>query len=377
MSKRTLRCVFLFADVGGGHRAPAEAVREALRREVGQRVQVRLVDALADYAPFPYNRGRTMYTQTARFARPLLGLFFHALDGALRIRLGASVMWQPMRRAMREMLADHPADLYVSFHPTYSFPLTWLRIPSVFVFTDLVTNHALWCARGAEAYLAPTEVARQRAIARGAPADRVAVTGLPVHPRYLDPLTPHEQLCARLEIDASKRVILLTGGGEGMGRVFDIAHAIGESGLNAQLVVIAGRNQMLHQELQVVDWPMPTRVLGFTINMADWMAAASVLIGKSGSNTLAEALVRGLPTILFDYVPGQEEGNPQYLINGDAGAYCPRPAQVVNTLHVWLNDADRLAMLSENARRLSRPRAAFDAARIIYEITERLACDRD
>lgn len=377
MSKQTIRCVFLFADVGGGHRAPAEAVREALRRECGQQVYVRLVDALADYAPFPYNRGRQMYTQTARFARPLLGSFFHILDGRLRIRLGVSVMWRPMRRAMREMLDDHPADLYVSFHPTYSFPLTWLRIPSVFVFTDLVTNHALWCAEGAERYLVPTDVARRRAISRGAPADRVDVTGLPVHPRYLDPLMPREELCALLNIDPAKPVILLTGGGEGMGRVFDIAHAIGESGLNAQLVVIAGRNHLLHQELQVVDWPMPTRVLGFTGNMADWMAIASVLISKSGSNTLAEALVRGLPTILFDYVPGQEEGNPQFLIDGDAGTYCSRPAEVVNTLRTWLGDRDRLVALSENARRLSRPRAAFDAAHIIYEIAERLAHDRD
>src|SRR3972149_4392082 len=122
---RPVRLVFLFADVGGGHRAPAEAVREALRRTVGERVQVELVDMLADYAPFPYNRGRQTYTQSARYVPHLLGLFFHGLDGSTRIRRGVSVMWRPMRRAMREMLADHPADLYVSFHPTYSYPLTW------------------------------------------------------------------------------------------------------------------------------------------------------------------------------------------------------------------------------------------------------------
>lgn len=376
MSRRPVRLVFLFADVGGGHRAPAEAVREALRRTAGDAAQVELVDALADYAPFPYNRGRQTYTQTARFARPMLWLFFHGLDTRQRIRLGVGVMWWPMRRAMREMIRDHPADLYVSFHPTYSYPLTWLRLPSVFVFTDLVTNHALWCATGAQCYLVPTEVARRRAIVRGAPAERIAVTGLPVHPRFLDPIEPPDRLRSKLGVALGQPIILLSGGGEGMGRVYDIAHAIGESGLDAQMVVVAGRNQALREELEHADWPMPTRVLGFTRNMPDWMAAASVLIAKSGSNTIAEALVRGLPIILFEFVPGQEEGNPQFVVDAGAGAYCPRPAQVVRTLRDWLNDPARLEQLAVNARAASRPNAAFSVARTIVQIAEERARDR-
>ncbi|MGH2592188.1 MAG: MGDG synthase family glycosyltransferase [Anaerolineae bacterium] len=376
VTERPVKLVFLFADVGGGHRAPAEAVREALRRTIGDRVQVELVDALADYAPFPYNRGRQAYTQTARFARPLLGLVFHALDTAPRIRLGAGLMWRPMRRAMRELLADHTADLFVSFHPTYSYPLTWLHIPSVFVFTDLVANHALWCAPGAERYLVPTTVACERAIHRGAPTDRVEVTGLPVHPRFLDPIEPPHNLRQKLGLPCDKPIILLSGGGEGMGRVYDIAHALGESGLDAQLVVIAGRNQLLREELEAADWPMLTRVLGFTRNMSDWMAAATVLISKSGSNTIAEALVRGLPMVLFDFVPGQEEGNPQFVIRAGAGAYCPRPAQVVNTLRAWLSDPKHLEELAVNARAVSRPNAALNVARIVYHIAEERTRDR-
>lgn len=373
MTERPLRFVFLFADVGGGHRAPAEAVREALRRTVGERAQVELVDALADYAPFPYNRGRQTYTQTARFARPLLGFVFHALDTAPRIRLGASLMWRPMRRAIREMVADHPADLYIAFHPTYSYPLTWLKLPCAFVYTDLVTNHALWCAPGADRYMVPTETASERAIRRGAPADRVEVTGLPVHPRFLDPIESTPALRRRLGLDAEKPVILISGGGEGMGRVYDIAHALGESGLDAQMVVVTGRNHILREEIEVADWPMPSRALGFTREMSDWMAAATVLITKAGSNTLAEALVRGLPIILFDRVPGQEDGNPRFIIDAGAGAYCPRPSQVIQTLRAWLADPVRLERIALNARAVSRPNAAFHVARIIHDIAQQRA----
>ena len=70
MANQPARLLFLFADVGGGHRAPAQAVREALRRTVGNAPRVDLVDMLADYAPWPYNRGQETYTKTVRFARP-------------------------------------------------------------------------------------------------------------------------------------------------------------------------------------------------------------------------------------------------------------------------------------------------------------------
>ena len=370
MSTRPVRLLFLFADVGGGHRAPAEAVREALHRTVGSAAQIELVDMLANYAPFPYNRGQQTYTQAVRFARSLQGLFFHAIDGRLRIRLGASIMWRPMRRATRELMADHPADFVVSFHPTYSFPLTWLRIPCAFVFTDLITNHALWCAPGAQRYMVPTTIARERALRHGVSSDKISVTGLPVHPRFLDPIAEPRTIRERLGVTGNRPIILLTGGGEGLGRLFHVAHAIGESGLDAQLIITSGRNQFLRDQLEQIEWPMETKVLGFTRDMPDWMAIADVLISKSGSNTIAESLVRGLPMILFDVVPGQEEGNPQYIVESGAGAYCPRPAQVVATLYDWLSDRGKLLKMSENARRISRPRAAFNVARIVFDLAQ-------
>jgi 1,2-diacylglycerol 3-beta-galactosyltransferase len=372
MTDQPVRLLFLFADVGGGHRAPAQAVREALRRTVGSAARVELIDMLADYAPWPYNRGQETYTKTVRFARPFEQLIYHGLNGRRRMRLGASVMWRPMRRATRELLADHPADLVVTFHPTYSYPLTWLKIPCAFVFTDLITNHALWCAPGAERYIVPTELARTGAINHGMPADRVSVTGLPVHPRFLDPIPPRDQLCQKLGMDCRKPIILLAGGGEGLGRVYDIAYAVGQADLDAQLVIITGRNQKLREQLEDVEWTMDTKILGFTRDMPDWMAVSSVLITKSGSNTLAEALVRGLPMILFERVGGQEQRNPDYIEYSGAGAYCPKPAKVVNTLREWLSNPEQLKALSDNARQISKPQAAFDVARIVYDLAVEL-----
>jgi 1,2-diacylglycerol 3-beta-galactosyltransferase len=372
LSNQPIRLLFLFADVGGGHRAPAEAVREALRRTVGEAAHVELVDMLAAYAPWPYNRGQETYTKTVRFARPIEQITYHTFNGRRRIRIGSSIMWRPMQRATRELMADHPADLVVTFHPTYSYPLTWLKIPCAFVFTDLITNHALWCAPDAQRYIVPTELARAGAINHGMPPDRVSVTGLPVHPRFLDPCPPREKICQQFGLDCRRPIILLTGGGEGLGRVYDIAYAIGQSNLNAQLVIITGRNHKLRAQLEDIDWFMDTKILGFTRDMPDWMAVASVLITKSGSNTLAEALVRGLPMILFETVGEQERYNPEYIEYSGAGIYRTKPAKIVNALREWLSNPDQLKSLSDNARQISRPKAAFDVAKIVYDLAVQL-----
>ena len=110
------------------------------------------------------------------------------------------------------------------------------------------------------------------------------------------------------------------------------------------------------------------------------MAVSTVMVSKSGPQTIAEAMSCALPMILFDHVPGQEEGNPPFVIDSGAGAYCARPAQVVNTLRRWLSDPKRLEELSNNARAATRLTAAFDVARIVYEIAQehvRLAAGDD
>ena len=173
-------------------------------------------------------------------------------------------------------------------------------------------------------------------------------------------------------LDCRRPIILLAGGGEGLGRVYDIAFAIGQADLDAQLVIITGRNQKLRAQLEDIEWAMDTKILGFTRDMPDWMAVSSVLITKSGSNTLAEALVRGLPMILFEHVGGQEQRNPDYIEYSGAGIYSNKPAKIVNTLREWLSDPKQLKSLSDNARQIARPQAAFDVAQIVYDLAVEL-----
>src|SRR5690349_19574969 len=55
------RVLILMSDTGGGHRAAAEAIREAMVRKYGEAVQIEIVDVFRKYTPFPFKYSPEIY----------------------------------------------------------------------------------------------------------------------------------------------------------------------------------------------------------------------------------------------------------------------------------------------------------------------------
>eukprot|EP00588_Corethron_pennatum_P014296 CAMPEP_0194275232 /NCGR_PEP_ID=MMETSP0169-20130528/8124_1 /TAXON_ID=218684 /ORGANISM="Corethron pennatum, Strain L29A3" /LENGTH=655 /DNA_ID=CAMNT_0039018647 /DNA_START=169 /DNA_END=2136 /DNA_ORIENTATION=- len=102
--------------------------------------------------------------------------------------------------------------------------------------------------------------------------------------------------------------------------------------------------------------------LGFITNMAEYMVAADVLVTKAGPGTIAEAASVGLPVMLTNFLPGQEEGNVDFVIEGKFGEYCDQPPDIARTVTDWLADPPRLAAMGRAAAACGRAHAAADIA---------------
>ncbi|KAI8023908.1 hypothetical protein LOK49_LG03G01586 [Camellia lanceoleosa] len=170
------------------------------------------------------------------------------------------------------------------------------------------------------------------------------------------------------------------GGGEGMGPVKKTAKALGETLFDerlqkpiGQLIIICGRNKDLASTLESLEWKIPVKVKGFQTQMEKWMGACDCIITKAGPGTIAEALIRGLPIILNDYIPGQEKGNVPYVVNNGAGVFTRSPKETAKLVAEWFSTkTDELKRMSENAFKLAQPNAVFDIVKDIHE----LACQR-
>jgi 1,2-diacylglycerol 3-beta-galactosyltransferase len=348
-NSRALRLLLLFSDTGGGHRSAAEALIETWHTEYPGSVQIDLVDAFRDYSPFPLNLAGPSYPLTIKYLCPLWLASYRTSDGPCRAEAVARAVYRYVRPHLYRLLTEHPANAIVSVHPLFNHCVNWalhdmgLRLPYITVVTDLFTAHAFWFYPEVCRIIVPTEGARDRAIRLGVPASRVAVHGLPVARRFTENLgvmQDRARLRVQLGLAPQGRVVLLAGGGDGMGPLERLASTL-DTALPmdhplTQIVVITGRNAALRSRLQARTWRHPFRAEGFVRNMADWMAAADILVTKAGPGTITEGLLSGLPLILISKVPGQEDGNVDFITSSGVGAWEPDLAGAAARIKNWL-----------------------------------------
>src|SRR5262249_19544690 len=308
---------------------------------------------------------------------------YRLTDSPRRAKAFAVASYPLVRRRLCHLLLEHPADVVVSVHPLVNHVVTWamrrlrLRSPYVTVVTDLLTANAFWFYPHVTQLVVPTEGARELGISHGVPSSRISVRGLPVSRQFTEgrERLDKQAIRAKLGLQEDARVVLLVGGGDGMGPVEETARAIDAAVRNtdaaSQLVVVAGRNTLLRERLLNAPWCIPVRIEGFVRNMPEWMAAADVLLTKAGPGTITEGLLSGLPMILFGKVPGQEDGNVDYVVQGGAGAWEPIPERAAARLRTWLTTGgSRLSAMAARAVRLADPRAASRIASDILVIAE-------
>ena len=67
-------------------------------------------------------------------------------------------------------------------------------------------------------------------------------------------------------------------------------------------------------------------------------------------------------------MPGQEEGNVDYVVDKGAGVWAPTPGEVVSTLKNWIEKPEIRQKVAQTCKSLARPDAAKNIAQRIIEI---------
>jgi 1,2-diacylglycerol 3-beta-galactosyltransferase len=336
------------------------------------------VDALGDYAPFPFSRLTDIYPWWINRAAATWRWGYQLSDGQRRAKAVLRLFWPLVWPRTQRLLNDHPADVIVSSHPLTNHYVAWaLRrlarpTPTLTLVTDPVSVHPFWLSPEVDCCLVGTHEARCKALACGFREEQVRVTGLPVNPCFVEGLLEKEKARRTLGWAPDRPLVLIIGGGEGMGRLYQIARAIDATCLSVQLAVVAGRNQRLQQRLEATAWRLPSYIYGLvhhTREMPRLMSAADLLITKAGPGSLHEAFLAGLPLILSGAVPGQEEGNVRLVVEGGAGVWAPRPAQAAALVARWTGaETGLLAHMAARSRALARPGAADAVAQEIWQL---------
>lgn len=311
------RVLILTARTGAGHDITAAALAEALRlARPGVRVRVHepFAGGLAGRLP----RVDRWYDAIIAQAPQVWRLLYHATDGERAVRWGARLAGALWGRRFRAVLRAWRPDVVVSVHPLCAGLVSVAaprgpRVPAHHcVVTDLVTTHRSWAAPGIAAYYVATRAAADTLRRYGVAAARIHITGLPLRPPFAAPpcVAP----------SGATPSVLLLGGGRASRSLEGAARALLAAPAPPRVTIVCGRNRRLRCRLSRATRGRAT-VFGWRPDIAALMRAADVIVTKAGSVTLAEAFSQARPIVLYQVLPGQEEGNVGLLRGEGLGEY--------------------------------------------------------
>jgi UDP-N-acetylglucosamine:LPS N-acetylglucosamine transferase len=302
-----MKRILIFASrTGGGHISLAEALHDLL---VGD-FEVTILDPQPGIIHWHY---RTV----SRHALWLWEAEFKLSDGRRRARVAHAFSSVLLARRVTQALRQVDPHLVMSTYPFLTSEVTsamrhWkVHRPLVMLFSDPNGVHYSWLTeKRAAITLAPTRETYRQALAAGFDPSRLYLTGWPVRGQFYhaDPSRRDETL-AGLGLSTGKFTVFAQGGGEGAARFAQTVETIANVP-GVQVIMAAGTNESLIEQFS----GLPNiHALPFTRQIAPYMAAADVVMGKAGPNVLFESVTLGKPFIATAYIPGQEEVNLEFI----------------------------------------------------------------
>ncbi len=216
----------------------------------------------------------------------------------------------------------------------------------------------LWLTSPFTQFFVAREETKAHMSAIGVPADRIAVSGIPVRPVLGEPVDA-TTVRARFALRGDLPVVLISAGAAGGSYTKTIVQQALALHAPFQAVIVCGRNDELKREIQqlVGDRRDQFKVLGYTTELADLMRIATLFVGKPGGLSSSECMAAGLPMVLINPIPGQEERNSDFLLEEGAAVRCNYTTTVGYKIQTLLKDPARIEAMSAAARRLGFPDA--------------------
>lgn len=361
-----MRILIATETAGGGHLAAAAALEEAWLA-LRPKDKVERLDLVKLFSPLHKKIHAAGYEKLVARAPEVWGMIFAKTDDpkvARRLNHIKALFPSRARRRFENHVSEFKPDVVLCTHYEPVEALGQMRRKQkgkakppfvVSVVTDFEA-HALWMDADVDLYSVAAEETKARLIARGAKANNVVATGIPIGAKFATKVDAHS-VRKTMGLRDDLPTLLVLSGGFGMGPVGKILTALDKVAGTFQTVVVCGRNEELRRDLAAQDRKHPTRVLGFASNMHELMTVADLILTKPGGLTSSEALALGKPFFILDPIPGQEAANSDFLLERGAAAKVNRMEDLPFRIEQLLG-SKKLGEMAKAAKALGRLKSA-------------------
>jgi processive 1,2-diacylglycerol beta-glucosyltransferase len=361
----------LTAGFGDGHNTAAVSVAEALRRSLPAE-QVLVSDLVSEVQPRTAAVLKSLY-QVAITHLPWAWSALYRKLAKSDLDPKQNAWMRPALAGLRRQIEEWQPRVIVSTYPLYAGLLATLLQqmqvpPLVTVITDSTSVHPIWLMAPSDLYCVSDVETDEVILKMGVPPAKTRITGFPVSLQFTEPLP--EELLSR----SGQRILYLPSTpARHVAATLEALRPLIRQGVKLTIPVGKHRSRLYHVLRRYTD-SIPDGaldIIGWTTRIPELLRTHDVVICKAGGAILHEVMAARTPAVIDYVVPGQEEGNADYLLSRQCALRSHTAGETGLQVAAALANNARLArQMRENLLPISVPDAALRVAHEVQELMQ-------
>ncbi len=370
-----MKVLILSVTAGEGHNSTAKALKAGLE-EHG--VFCTLEDTFLKVNSALYKIMSKGYLLASEDFKLLYGGFYRLAEARKRNAFLPSptrLMYRNISRKIYRLIQETDPDVILYTHVFSGILLDVikqrvpLRAKTVGIVTDFVM-HPYWEeVLRSDHIVVANEMLVPSAVRKGFNRTQVLPLGIPIHPKFGKSIDK-EEARAKIGILPNTPTILLMSGSMGYGKITKTIKELDLLPLDFQMIVVCGNNKKIKADIDALRLSKNLLCLGYVDNVDLLMDAADCLISKPGGLTTSEALAKGLPMIICNPIPGQEERNTEFLQNMGAAMAVSGTYALTDAIHQFFSSKELIKCLHHSINLIAKPNALEDICQKIFSLSD-------
>lgn len=372
------KALILYACYGGGHISAANSIKECIEKYYPD-IEPIAIDFM-NYLNVTIDKlTTTAYEEMAKKAPSLWGtVYMKSEKGALaRFSIDSNKL---LAIKLHFLIKKYHPDYIISTHPFSSQMCAYLKeknklhgVKLATVMTDFAP-HDQWLVGSnyISYFFVAHEAMKDLLVNKGISKEKVFATGIPLSNRFF--LNYDKDILLNdFGLSKDKFTILFFAGGRfGLGKknTYKILEDIARYMDDVQVVAISGKNKKMfdsfNDTVKKYKREHDIKVLEFTDKVPELMHISDIVISKPGGLTTSECLACGLPMIVINPIPGQEEQNAEFLENSNLAYWIKENDNPLGVIFKVVNNKNILDSLKQNVSKYAKRNSTKDICEILF-----------
>ena len=356
------KVVILITNAGGGHLSLAKALEQALMSEKPNKYSVTIYD------PTPKTFATFYPLLTSGKLSKLWATFWNITNNKIGINIISTVNFLIFGKKLTKFLKESNPDIVISNNPMTIKELCLAKKKSKGNFltcvhvADPFSAHKIWYSSNQiDLFLVPTEQTEQQAIESNIQISKIKKVGWLTKKQFLNRKDTNDQIRTIHNIGNNDFLIFLGGSGGQENLSIKFIDRFIKAGLHkyCKLIINTGLNPSYIAKIATLtkDYKETITIVPYTQRMDLYLSASNLVVGKAGPNFIFENIHLNKPFIALGCIPGQEEGNLDFIKDEEIGWYLNNPKDYINLIKRLIKDPNNLQKFKANMIEISKEHA--------------------